>query len=81
MFPIRCFSCNKVLGHYLYVFEEFKKKSDEYHLFFERYDIQRYCCRKIFLTCIDICKFNPEFNEEHVAMKKKSEIKKIVQCK
>jgi DNA-directed RNA polymerase subunit N (RpoN/RPB10) len=78
MLPIRCFSCNKVIGHYFFIFKEWK---NNYLDFFEKYDIDRYCCRKIFLTSIDICKFNPEFNEEFVVLKKKNEVKKIVPCK
>lgn len=59
MLPIRCFSCNKILGRYQTSFEFFKNKYSfmkecdiPYEEYFKEYDIERYCCRKIFLTYI-----------------------------
>lgn len=59
MLPVRCFTCNKIIGRYDQVFQNFKQKfidekSIPYKEFFEEHNIQRYCCRKIFMTYIDI---------------------------
>ena len=80
MLPIRCFSCNKVLGNYNQIFEEYKKNSNEYQDFFEKLNIKRYCCRKIFLTHVDIFKYMPVFPHENIICKSGSEVKKILKA-
>ena len=52
MLPIRCFSCNKVLGHYSDAFEKGIINKD----FLKNHHINRYCCQKILLTSVDIHK-------------------------
>lgn len=47
--PIRCFTCNKILGSYSHI-EEFSLS------LFDELDIKRYCCRKILLHSKDIHK-------------------------
>lgn len=72
MLPIRCFSCNKVLGRYNEIYEKYKKMN-KLNEFFEKYDIKRYCCRKIFLTHIDIYKYAPEFPHDNIICKSNNE--------
>jgi DNA-directed RNA polymerase subunit N (RpoN/RPB10) len=80
MLPIRCFSCNKILGCYNHIFGKWKQESDNFLDFFEKYDIKRYCCRKIFLTNIDICQYDPQMEYDNIICKKNSEIKKILKA-
>lgn len=49
MFPIRCFTCNKVIGHLWYQYKDCNDKP----LFFEEKRIRRFCCRRMFLTHVD----------------------------
>jgi DNA-directed RNA polymerase I, II, and III subunit RPABC5 len=53
-FPIRCFSCNKVVGQYE---EKYKKLLEEGKSSKEALDLigmKRYCCRRMFLGHVDI---------------------------
>lgn len=75
MLPVRCFSCNKVLGHFSDHFEngEITKQ------FLEDHNITRYCCKKILLTTVDVHK--DLFEEKvlpYVKIKSHTERKKIV---
>ena len=47
LYPIRCFTCGKVLKNRLY--EELKKEEDKLK-FFEKNKIERLCCRKILFS-------------------------------
>ena len=52
MLPVRCYSCNKVLGHLEEDLNEWKEKHPGQALlgFYEEFRIARLCCRKILLT-------------------------------
>jgi DNA-directed RNA polymerase subunit N (RpoN/RPB10) len=85
MLPVRCFTCNKVIGQFEIELALFKKKHE--HLpeeqipfveFFEAYRITRYCCRKIFLTHVDIYQHDTETEMEHVEVRKHLEVQKVV---
>lgn len=85
MLPIRCFTCNKVLGNYNEVFDLFKKKHPEpsekdYKKFFTDMVIRRYCCRKIFLTHVDIYENAPVFRHENIVCKDKCTIPRILKA-
>ena len=54
MFPVRCFSCGKVVGN---KYETYKNLLQENHTAEEALNllsITRYCCRRIFLTHVDV---------------------------
>jgi len=61
MLPVRCFTCNKVIGHLEQQLEEWKTEHDydcnakdaSLEPFFDKFEIERYCCRKMFLTFHD----------------------------
>ena len=75
MLPVRCFSCNKVLGHFSDHFE----KGEITKQFLETHNIRRYCCKKILLTTVDV--HEDLFEEKvlhYVKIKSKTETKKIV---
>jgi len=75
MLPIRCFTCNKILGHYSDYVEQ--KKINV--AFFKKYNIDRYCCKKILLSSVDVHKeLYVERDESFCKIKKYSEVKKII---
>ncbi len=50
IFPIRCFTCGKIIGH---LWEEYQKrvaKGEEPKKVLDELKIKKYCCRTIFLT-------------------------------
>lgn len=51
MFPIRCFTCNKVIGQYE---RKYYENRDNPKAFFERHGISRYCCRRMFLGHVNL---------------------------
>ena len=51
MIPVRCFTCNKILGRYEETFKKYTGREEE---FFQEFGFTRYCCRKILLTHVDI---------------------------
>jgi len=85
MLPIRCFTCNKVIGRYQQAYDDYKKQfpnQDEinYTDFFETYQINRICCRKIFITSVDIFQYQPPFNNENIICKSVCEFKRILKA-
>ena len=55
MFPVRCFSCNKVIGP---LWSEYKRLKDEANMevkdIFEILGLKRYCCRRMMLGHVEI---------------------------
>lgn len=81
MLPIRCFTCNKMLGQYDQIFENYKKNNSENLIpFFEEYSIKRYCCRKVFLTHVDIHQYEAPFTLDNIVCKSVSEVTKIIRA-
>ena len=82
MLPVRCFTCNKVIGRFQDVYDAFlkthnhdnKQLSENFVDFFQRHGITRYCCRKIFLTHIDIYQHCTPFQHEMIECRSQSEI-------
>jgi DNA-directed RNA polymerase subunit N (RpoN/RPB10) len=81
MLPVRCFSCNKVIGQLDDVFNRYCEKNknninnnDGLIPFFEEFNIRKYCCRKIFLTHVDIYDYTAEFNHDNIVCKSASEV-------
>lgn len=71
MYPIRCFTCNKVLGH----FSGCTINND----FFKENNIKRYCCKKILISSVDIHKhLYGERNKSFYNIKKYTEVEKIL---
>ena len=54
--PVRCFTCGKVLGH---LWEEFNKRvkaGEKPGKVLTDLGIERYCCRSLFITHVDLIK-------------------------
>lgn len=60
-FPVRCFTCGAVIGD---LYEDFKKisKSEGAEKAFEKLGIERYCCRRMFLSHVELIKDVVKFN-------------------
>ena len=81
MLPIRCITCNKVLGRYDHVFEKYKAEHDDLQAFFVDMNITRYCCKKVFMTHIDIFQYNPEVDPaSHIQVSHGCNVSKIVKA-
>ena len=52
--PVRCFSCNKIIGGSYEEFIERKKNGDNPAEIMDDLGIKRYCCRKIFVSHLDL---------------------------
>ena len=70
--PIRCFTCNNILGHYFHI----KEYNQEV---FDHFNIKRSCCKKILLHSIDIHEdLQDPLKSEHFQIKKELENKRLV---
>jgi DNA-directed RNA polymerase subunit N len=52
--PVRCFSCNKVIGGHYEKFVERKAKGENPGEVMDDLGVKRYCCRKIFVSHVDL---------------------------
>lgn len=50
MFPVRCFTCNKVIADKYLYFQREKKKGKSMETILNHIRVRRYCCRRMFLT-------------------------------
>lgn len=55
LIPIRCFSCNKVVGDkYEAYIEEIKKPNKDNKEVLDDLGLNRYCCRRHMITTVDL---------------------------
>ena len=54
MIPIRCFSCNKPIGHLWEKYVEEVKKGKKPKDVLDKLGLKKYCCRQIFLGHVDL---------------------------
>jgi DNA-directed RNA polymerase subunit N len=53
MFPVRCFTCGKVIGH---LWEEYIKRTaagEDPKKVLDSLNVKRICCRRIFISHVD----------------------------
>lgn len=62
--PIRCYTCGKVLANLTNQWEQYKKENhdDDWLPFFQRYHIQRYCCKRVLMAQVP----DPNHSIRHV---------------
>ena len=53
-FPVRCFTCNKVVGIYEEKFFSKLNEGENIKDIFKSLKIERYCCRRMFLGYVNI---------------------------
>ena len=54
-FPVRCFTCGKIIGH---LYEEYREriKNEDKGKVLDELGVKRYCCRRMFITHVDLVK-------------------------
>lgn len=52
--PVRCFTCNKVIGQYETKFENALKEGIEMEKILDTFKLKRMCCRRMFLGYVNI---------------------------
>ena len=79
MIPVRCFTCNNMLAHLCTTIEPASEMDEA---FFKKYRIDRYCCRKVLTTHVDIYRnsFQPH-DESFFTLKKNSQVELILSTK
>jgi len=61
MFPVRCYTCGKPIGH---LWEEYLKRvnaGEDKKKVLDDLGVERYCCRRLFLTHVDLIDIVNEF--------------------
>ena len=53
MWPVRCFSCNKVIGQYEILYDKMIENGITRKDALDSFGLKRYCCRAIILGSID----------------------------
>ncbi len=54
LFPIRCFSCGKVIGHLWEEYDRRVNEGEEPAKVLDDLGITRYCCRRMFFSHVDL---------------------------
>ena len=52
--PIKCFTCGKQIGHLYDEYKEQVKKGEDKKKILNNLGIERYCCRRMFLSHVDL---------------------------
>ncbi|MCX8197134.1 MAG: DNA-directed RNA polymerase subunit N [Candidatus Micrarchaeota archaeon] len=52
-FPVRCFSCGAVIGHLYEKYAEKIKSGANPAKVLDELEVERYCCRRMFLSHVD----------------------------
>ena len=70
MFPIRCFTCGKVIGQYYEQYVEKVKNGENIGKVLDEYGIKRFCCRRMFLghsdTTTKVLEYSSHTKTKHV---------------
>lgn len=53
LIPVRCFTCNKVIGNKWDIYCEYKNEMTEKEAL-DKLQLNRYCCRRMLLTHVDL---------------------------
>ena len=56
IFPVRCFSCGKPIGHLWDEYEKRVEAGEEPGKVLDDVGVKRYCCRQVFLGHVDLIK-------------------------
>ena len=54
MFPVRCFTCNKVVGRYELRYQRLLTEGKTPQKALDEIGMSRYCCRRMFLGHVDL---------------------------
>lgn len=61
--PIRCYTCGKVLANLTIPWTRHHEHTggNDWQIFFEKYNIKRYCCRRVLMAQVP----DPNHNKDH----------------
>ena len=54
IFPVRCFTCNKVIGNKWYTYKKLQEDNMSIDDVFKELGVERSCCKRHFTTHIEI---------------------------
>jgi len=54
LFPVRCFTCGKPIGHLWDEYINRVEKGEDPNKVLDDLGVKRYCCRRMFLSYVDI---------------------------
>ncbi|MHA1368899.1 MAG: DNA-directed RNA polymerase subunit N [Promethearchaeota archaeon] len=52
--PIRCFTCGKLIADKWEDFQELKKQKIPMDEIFKKLDLERYCCKRMLISHVDL---------------------------
>lgn len=52
--PVRCFTCGKPIAHLYDAFVEKTRRGEDPKKVFEELGLERYCCRRMLMTHVDL---------------------------
>lgn len=61
--PIRCMSCGKPIGHLWEQYQKEIKSGKNPKKILDKLGLERYCCRSVFLTHVDLIKRIGQFRK------------------
>lgn len=61
--PVRCFSCGKPIGHLWETYKERVEKGENPKKVLDELDLERYCCRAVFLGHVDLLPLVSKFKK------------------
>ena len=61
--PVRCISCGKPIGHLWEQFKEQTEKGEDAGKVLDELDVNRYCCRAMFLGQVDTLELINKFKK------------------
>ena len=83
IFPVRCFTCNKVIGNKWYTYKNLQEQKTPIDDIFKKLGVERYCCKRHF-TChievIDDLLLYEDSLPESITMNKVTDRKRIYEC-
>jgi len=54
MIPVRCYTCNKVIGYLYEYYKILVEKNIKSEDIFNEIELKRYCCKRMFISHIDL---------------------------
>ena len=66
LIPVRCFTCNKIIGDKWDAFVHMRENKISYKEIFEKLHIHRWCCKRMLLSHFDIADKISQYNDKHL---------------
>lgn len=68
MLPVRCVTCNNVIGHLWYEYIRLQKLSDDNKQVLENLNLKRVCCRRMLLGHVPITQDTAHYGKQDVTL-------------